>query len=82
MVNGTVTITNPDGSQRLFQPDSRGGYFAEPGDNGTLTAVSGGGFTLQEADGSITGFGPDGTVAYIRGHQRQQGERGLHQRRC
>ena len=45
VVNGTVTITNPDGSQRLFQPDSRGGYFDEPGDNGTLTAVGGGGFT-------------------------------------
>jgi YD repeat-containing protein len=64
VANGTVIITNPDGSQRLFLQDSRGGYFDEPGDKATLTAVSGGGFTLQEANGSITGFNPNGTVAY------------------
>ena len=66
VVNGIVTITSPDGSQRYFTPDSRGGFFAEPGDQGTLTVVSGGGYTVQEADGSITGFGANGLLAYTQ----------------
>jgi RHS repeat-associated protein len=63
--DGTVTITGPDGNQRLFQPNSRGGYSANPGDHATLTGLSGGGFNLQEANGRITGFGADGKVAYV-----------------
>jgi RHS repeat-associated protein len=63
--NGAVIITNPDGSQRVFEPDRRGGYFDEPGDTAILRTTSGGGFTLQDSDGSITGFNPNGTVAYM-----------------
>jgi RHS repeat-associated protein len=63
---GTVTIADADGSLRLFQRDTRtGGYFSEPGDHGTLTAISGGGYTLQESNGAITSFGTDGKVAFI-----------------
>ncbi len=63
--NGTVTITNADGTQRVFEPDSRGGYFAQPGDRGTLSAVSGGGFTLTESTGTITAFNAQGLVSFI-----------------
>jgi RHS repeat-associated protein len=66
VVNGTAIITDPYGTQRLFEPDSRGGYFREPGDNATLTAVSGGGFTLQDPNGYITGFNASGSVAYTQ----------------
>jgi len=39
--DGTVTITDMSGTPRIFQPDSRPGhpYQAQPGDNGSLTAV-------------------------------------------
>ena len=57
-----MVITNPDGSFREFQPDSRGGYFASPGDQGTLAASGGGTFTLTEANGSFTTFNTNGTV--------------------
>ncbi len=38
--DGTVTISEPGGAERVFQPDSRtpGHYFSQPGDTGTLTA--------------------------------------------
>ena len=37
--DGTVTVTMPGGSQRIFQPDSRGSdYFDQPGDYGVLTS--------------------------------------------
>jgi RHS repeat-associated protein len=65
VVNGVPTITNPDGGQRLFPPDGRGGFFPEPGDHGTLMALGGGVFTLQEATGSITEFQADGKVAFV-----------------
>src|SRR5262249_7773239 len=63
--DGTVIVTAPDGSRREFQPDSRGGYFADPGDCCTLTSTSGG-FTLREKDGSITDFGRDGRIADVQ----------------
>ena len=49
--DGTVVITDGDGSQRRFQPDLRGGYFDQPGDHATLASLGGGGYTLTEADG-------------------------------
>jgi RHS repeat-associated protein len=66
--DGTVTVDMPGGEQRIFQPDSRpgGGYFAEPGDQGILTADAGGAFTLQESDGQIETFNADGTLDYIQ----------------
>ena len=66
--DGTVTIFEPGGSQRVFQPDSRaaGHYFSQPGDTGTLTADGHGGFLLTEADGIITDFNPNGSLNYMQ----------------
>jgi RHS repeat-associated protein len=64
--NGMVIVTNPDGSQRIFTPNSAGGYSDELGDFGILVAVGGGQYTLQETDGTLTGFGSDGKVAYMQ----------------
>jgi YD repeat-containing protein len=66
--DGTVIVVGPAGSERRFQPDSRGSgrYFAQPGDQGTLAPVSGGGFTLTELDGSVTGFRADDKLNYIQ----------------
>ncbi|MBI1915416.1 MAG: hypothetical protein HYS12_11870 [Planctomycetes bacterium] len=62
--DGTVRITGPGGAVRVFQPDSRGGYFAQAGDFATLTA-DGGGFRLRETDGTTTAFNADGTLAHV-----------------
>jgi RHS repeat-associated protein len=72
--DGTVIIQragcacgeDPNGEQRSFQPDGRGGFYSGPGDRGTLKAESGGGFTLQEVTGEITAFGPDGRILYVQ----------------
>src|ERR1017187_8916880 len=50
--DGTITIFGPGGSQRIFQPDTRGGYFAQAGDYGTLAPASGG-YTLTEKSGML-----------------------------
>ena len=50
--DGTVTISGPGGSQRIFQPDKRGGYFNQAGDYGTLAPASGG-YTLTEKSGVV-----------------------------
>jgi RHS repeat-associated protein len=63
--DGTVTIADTDGSQRRFQPDTRGGYFAQAGDHGILQNLGSGIFSLQELDGQVTRFGADGRVDYI-----------------
>jgi RHS repeat-associated protein len=63
--DGTVIITGMAGSQRVFQPDLRGGYFTQPGDHGTLTNLGGGIFSLREPDGTFTGFRADGLLDYI-----------------
>ncbi|WP_341348910.1 RHS repeat-associated core domain-containing protein [Syntrophorhabdus aromaticivorans] len=64
---GTVDVMGPGGSQRTFLPDSRytGRYFSETGDHGTLTAGTGGAFTLQETDGTIYIFRPDSKLSYV-----------------
>jgi len=59
-----VNVLGPNGSLRRFQPDSRGGYFDQPGDHGTLAAAAGGGYTLTELDGQVTAYNADGTLAY------------------
>ncbi|MFQ5965289.1 MAG: RHS repeat-associated core domain-containing protein, partial [Candidatus Scalinduaceae bacterium] len=65
--DGTVTILEPTGSRRIFQPDSRpgGGYFSMEGDHATLTNVGGGAFSLQEPSGLIRVFRSDGNLDYI-----------------
>ena len=65
---GSVTILGPGGSRRVFQPDSRPGrpYIAQPSDNGTLTLLSNGVYTLEEADGTIRCFRADGKLDYMQ----------------
>ncbi|MCY2990994.1 MAG: malectin domain-containing carbohydrate-binding protein [Planctomycetota bacterium] len=66
--DGTVTITDMTGTPRIFQPDSRPGrlYQGQPGDYGTLTAVSGGAFHLTESDGTLLAFRADGRLDYTQ----------------
>jgi RHS repeat-associated protein len=66
--DGTVTITEPGGSRRVFQPDGRtpGHYFSQPGDTGRLTADGSGGYLLTESDGIATDFGSNGLLNYVR----------------
>jgi RHS repeat-associated protein len=64
--DGTVVISDSDGSQRRFQPDLRGGYLDQPGDHATLTKLAGGGYTLTHLDGLVTAFRPDGKVDYFQ----------------
>jgi RHS repeat-associated protein len=63
--DGTVSITDPTGTPRLFHPDSRyaGRYLAQAGDEGVLRAADGG-FRLTEAAGGVQ-FYRDGKLEYI-----------------
>jgi len=70
--DGTVAITGPGGSRRVFQPDSRTTnnpastrYFAQPGDHATLTSLGGGVFTLIEPAGLLRTFRSDGKLDYV-----------------
>ncbi len=64
--DGSVNVLGPAGSLRRFQPDSRGGYFAQPGDHGTLKALPGGGYTLTELNGQVTAYNANGTLNYVQ----------------
>jgi RHS repeat-associated protein len=64
--DGTVTVTGPGGSTRVFQPDSRGGYFDQAGDYGVLTSLGNGAYSLQETHGLITFYNSNGTLNYIQ----------------
>ena len=66
--DGTVTIYEPGGSRRIFQPDNRPGrgYFSMDGDFAELTDNGGGVFTLQEPDGMLRVFRSDGKPDYIQ----------------
>ncbi len=61
--NGDVTIDD-SGALRDFTRQSDGGYLASPGDHGTLTALSGGGYQLAETNGTSTIFNANGTLDY------------------
>jgi YD repeat-containing protein len=63
--DGTITILGPGSAQRTFQPDVRGGWFANKGDYGTLRATGAGSYTLQEKSGLLTAFRPDGKLDYV-----------------
>ena len=78
--DGSVNVYEPGGSIRRFQPDSRGGYFAQAGDHGTLAARSGGGYTLTELDGQVTAYNAGRQPRLRPGHQRQPHHRRLHGR--
>ncbi|GEM_PF-1074278 len=62
---GDVTITGPGGSRRLFQPDSRGGYFAQTGDHAKLTDLGSGRYSLRELNGLLRVFRADGKLDYV-----------------
>ena len=79
--DGTITIFGPGGSQRVFQPDSRGpvaeplaqlsvisrnGYFAQAGDYGTLASAGGGAYTLTEKSGLLYYYRTDGKLGYVQ----------------
>ncbi len=66
--DGTVTVTMPSGQERIFQPDTRyqDQYFSEPGDDGVLTELPGGGYLLTEANGSEEFFNANGTLGYVQ----------------
>jgi RHS repeat-associated protein len=66
--DGAVAVTLPNGSNRTFLPDSRHAntYFTDNGDFGVLSSLGGGAYTLQEKDGQLTAFSPDGHVNYVQ----------------
>ena len=64
--DGTVTVTGPGGSQRVFQPDRRGGYFNQAGDYGTIAPAGGGAYTLTEKSGLLYYYQPSGSLGYVQ----------------
>jgi RHS repeat-associated protein len=63
--DGTVTISDSNGSQQTFQSEPANTYLAQPGDHNTLANLGNGVFTLTMPDGQITEF-VRGHVAYIQ----------------
>ena len=65
---GTVTLSGPGGSRRVFQPDSRPGrsYLAQPGDHATLTPLGSGEHSLEDDDGTLRRFRVDGRLDYLQ----------------
>ncbi|MBN2452050.1 MAG: hypothetical protein JXR77_16810 [Lentisphaeria bacterium] len=62
--DGTVVLRGP-GLQRVFQPDSRGGYLAGPANSGTLRDAGGGALRLTETDGWQYAFAADGFLTGV-----------------
>src|SRR5262249_26329957 len=63
--DGTITIFGPNLSRRVFQPDTRGGYFKQPGDHGALAPAGGGAFILTEKTGVLYYYRSDGKLGYM-----------------
>jgi RHS repeat-associated protein len=63
--DGTVHVATPGLMHRIFQPDSRGGFFAQPGDYGVLTALPDGTFVLREQNGLASAFRADGKLDHV-----------------
>lgn len=63
--DGTVTIELPESTTRVFQPDSRGGYFAAPGDEGELRKHGDGTFSLTEHDSTTNTFDQSGRLVSV-----------------
>jgi RHS repeat-associated protein len=61
--DNTVVVTDPSGTPRIFQPDSRysSRYLAQPGDYGVLR-TSGGNLVLTESDGLKLTFSEGGRL--------------------
>jgi YD repeat-containing protein len=65
--DGTITLKGPGGSARTFQPDRRNGsYFVQAGDQGTLSSLGGGTFSLRETDGLLYVFRADGQLDFLK----------------
>jgi RHS repeat-associated protein len=64
--DGTITVSGPGGSQRIFQQDKRGGYFSQAGDYGTLAPDGSGGFELIEKTGVLSDYATNGTLNYVQ----------------
>jgi RHS repeat-associated protein len=65
--DGTVVITDPSATPRIFQPDSRysGRYLAQPGDSGVLR-TSGANRVLTESDGLELTFNETGAMVSLK----------------
>jgi RHS repeat-associated protein len=63
--DGAVIVAGPDGYQRQFQPDSRGGFLTHGADSGQLLATGGGKFQIREKHGLMRAFRADGRMDYI-----------------
>jgi RHS repeat-associated protein len=68
VAGGTVILQGEGGTQREFLSNGAGGYSAQPGDFGTLTAPAGTNpdYLLREQNGIVTAFRPNGTIDYVR----------------
>lgn len=64
--DGSVVIHNPDGSDRIFKPDARGGYLAIGiGQPSQLEDRHPSGYLLRQSDGTHSAFRADGKLEYI-----------------
>jgi YD repeat-containing protein len=66
--SGSVTINEPGGGQRVFDPSSAipGSYLSQPGNTGSLSADGSGGYLLTEANGIETDFTSAGLLNYMQ----------------
>jgi RHS repeat-associated protein len=64
--DGTVVVSEPGDTQVSFTPNGSGGYTDQPGDHETLTSLGGGAFSLEETNGTLTVFNPNGTLDYVQ----------------
>ena len=64
--DGTVFISAPRKNLRVFQPDSRGGYFSQNGDLGKLRKLDSGRFTILEPEGLSMEFNASGQLLWIK----------------
>ncbi|MFI2739189.1 LamG-like jellyroll fold domain-containing protein [Streptomyces sp. NPDC018711] len=71
--DGSVVITLDSGSQVRFGRNADGTYSAPSGSMGSLTAVTGGGWTLRDAAARLHTFDATGRLTKVKdGHGREQ----------
>ena len=63
--NGNIAILGPVDARLEFQPDLRGGFFAQAGDFGKLSVLSPNVYELRETDGSRMVFRADGKLDFV-----------------
>jgi RHS repeat-associated protein/uncharacterized delta-60 repeat protein len=62
---GVVTLSSPAGAPRIFQPDSRSGYFNAPGEYGTLNSLGNGRYQILDQTGLKSIFRSDGLLDFL-----------------